>query len=109
MRAMRFVAFTALLCSTALVTARGAAPVPPSKPGPPRVLVAASNRSGNWEIYLVQPDTGETKQLTDDKASDTDPAWSPDGKRIAFVSDREGGTPDIWVMGADGTNPKQVT
>ncbi len=103
---MRFVAFTALTCAISLVTSLAAAPAP--KPGPVRALVVSSNKSGNWEIYLVQPGSGETKQLTDNKASDTEPVWSPDGKQIAFVSDREG-APDIWVMNTDGTEPKQLT
>ena len=75
--------------------------------GPPRLLVASSNLTGNWEIYLVNPDTGVTKNLTDNKARNTDPAWSPDGKRIAFVSDRDG-KPRLWVMRADGTDPRLV-
>jgi TolB protein len=72
------------------------------------VLVVASNKGGNWDIYLVQPGTGETKNLTDHKARDIDPVWSPDGRRIAFVSDREG-VPDIWTMAADGTDVRQLT
>jgi TolB protein len=36
------------------------------------------------------------------------PTWSPDGKRIAFVSDRTG-TPQIYVMERDGTQPKRIT
>jgi TolB protein len=83
-----------------------AAPAP--KAGPPRVLACASNKSGNWEIYLVQPDTGEAKNLTDNDAADTEPAWSPDGKRIAFVSTRESG-PDIWTMKPDGSDVQQLT
>jgi Tol biopolymer transport system component len=76
--------------------------------GPPRLLAASSNHTGNWEIYLVHPDTGETKNLTNHKARDTDPAWSPDGKRIAFISDRVGQA-EIWVMDADGGNPRPLS
>ncbi len=100
---MRFLALFAFACSPALVPA---APAP--KAGPPRVLAVSSSKGGNWDIYLVQPGTGETKNLTDHKAADTSPIWSPDGKRIAFVSDREG-TPDIWTMAADGTDVQQLT
>lgn len=42
---------------------------------------------------------GETERITDDPAIETDPAWSPDGRRLAFVSDR-GGAMDIWVWDA---------
>ena len=98
---MRVVLFTLVTCS-------GLMAAPALKDGPPRALVVSSNKSGNWEIYLVQPGGGEPKQLTDDKASDTEPIWAPDGKRIAFVSDRDGG-PDIWTMNADGADPKPLT
>ncbi len=100
---MRSVLVLALACSPLFALA---APAP--KAGPPRLLVVSSNKDGNWDIYLVQPGTGETKNLTNHKAADTDPVWSPDGKQIAFVSDREG-IPDVWVMNADGTEPKQLT
>jgi Tol biopolymer transport system component len=83
-----------------------AAPVP--KGGPPRVLVASSNKDGNWEIYLVQPGTGEVKRLTDHKANDLEPVWAPDGKRIAFISDRQDGT-NVWTMAADGADLQQLT
>ena len=99
---MRFAVLVALACAPLLV----AAPAP--KAGPPRVLLVSSSKDGNWEIYLVQPGTGETKNLTENKAADTEPVWSPDGKQIAFISNREGG-PDIWTMKADGSDPKQLT
>lgn len=83
-----------------------AAPAP--KAGPPRVLVVSSSKGGNWDIYLVQPGTGEVKNLTDHKAADTDPIWAPDGSRIAFVSDREGG-PDVFTMKPDGSDVQQLT
>jgi Tol biopolymer transport system component len=46
--------------------------------------------------------------ITNNSARDGSPTWSPDGKKIAFVSDR-GGNDDIYVMDANGANVKRVT
>src|SRR5207247_11024943 len=47
-------------------------------------------------------------RLTEGPAWDGDPAWSPDGQRIAFSSQRDGST-DIYVMNADGSGLRRVT
>ena len=47
------------------------------------------------------------RALTSGNAFDERPAFSPDGKRLAFVSDR-GGEPGIWIMNADGGIPEQL-
>lgn len=49
------------------------------------------------DLWAADVTTGAVKQLTDDTAVDIFPSWSPDGERIAFVSDR-GGKPDIWAL-----------
>jgi TolB protein len=46
--------------------------------------------------------------LTSSDSNDIDPAWSPDGSKIAFVSSRSG-KPQLYIMNADGSNPRQVT
>ncbi len=48
------------------------------------------------------------RRLTRNPASDAFPAWSPDGKRIAFLSDRSGPT-EVYVMRADGTHVRRLT
>lgn len=59
---------------------------------------------GNPDIYLIDSATGDVvARLTTSRAIDTSPCWSPDGRRITFVSDRHGG-PQIWVMDSDGTD-----
>ncbi|UCC83486.1 MAG: PD40 domain-containing protein [Gemmatimonadota bacterium] len=66
-----------------------------------------SSRDGNAEIYIMNVDGSDPVRLTDDPAKDAHPTWSPDGTKIAFTSDRDGG--GIYVMNANGSNPVRVT
>jgi Tol biopolymer transport system component len=54
---------------------------------------------------------GSLQRITDTASSEQNPAWSPDGTRIAHVSDRAaiGQGFDIWLMNADGSDPRQLT
>jgi Tol biopolymer transport system component len=75
-----------------------AAPAHAAFPGANGKIAFNSDRDGNVEIYVMNPDgTGQTR-LTNDPADDYDPAWSPDGTKIAFY--RLG---HIWIMNADGS------
>jgi TolB protein len=56
----------------------------------------------------MEADGSGLEQLTGDPADDRNPVWSPDGRTIAFSSDRTG-SGDIYVMDADGSNVRQVT
>lgn len=62
-----------------------------------------------WDIYVMNVDGTDQIQLTKDSASEIEPAWSPDGSKIAFISDRHGQNFDIYVMNADGSNVTQLT
>ncbi len=64
--------------------------------------------SWNGELWSANSDGGNLARLTSNPASDTQPLFSPDGNRIAFVSTRTG-SPQIFVMQTDGTLPKQVS
>ena len=67
-----------------------------------------SQRDGNREIYLMDPDGGNVVRLTFNPAADQWPEWSPDGRRFAFHSKRDGDM-EIYVMDADGTNAVRLT
>ena len=60
------------------------------------------------EIYVIPVEGGEARQLTQGFAWNMQPSYSPDGRFIAFTSDRAGGD-NIWVMDRDGANPRQVS
>jgi len=71
-------------------------------------LIYVSRASGNWDIYLQRVSGRNPANLTKDStANDTQPAFSPDGERIVFRSEREGG--GIYLMGATGESVRRVS
>ena len=65
---------------------------------------------GNNDIYVMDKDGQNLRQLTNHPGDDQYPQWSPDGKQIAFVSNRNGGKETaIYVMGTSGNNLRRLT
>jgi TolB protein len=85
-----------------------AAPAGAAFPGSngPIVFVSGRNAPGSngREIYTAAAEGGDPRRLTANSVPDTDPAYSPDGTKTAFVRDN-----DIWVMNADGTGQAPIT
>ena len=67
-----------------------------------------SERTGNMDIWLMDPDGSNLVQLTTDSWDDLFPDWSPDSERIVYTN-WNGTNADIWVMDADGGNQTQLT
>ena len=63
---------------------------------------------GNYEIYVMNADGSAVINLTNNPTNDQMPAWSPDGMKIAFWSNRDGNN-DIYVMNADGSGVTRLT
>jgi Ca2+-binding RTX toxin-like protein len=59
------------------------------------------------EIYSITPGGSPTRLTFSTRSSD--PAYSPDGSRIAFISSKPSGNTQVWVMNADGSNPREIT
>ena len=71
----------------------------------------ADNGEFGFRLMIVNPDGSGRKQLTSGHTSDVNPAWSPDGTKIAFGrgnSDSDIGE-DIWTIGSDGKDPANLT
>jgi len=71
-------------------------------------VVFTSYRDGNAELYSVPATGGVERRLTNTTANETQPALSPDGRHIAYLTD-ESGVPKLWMCAADGTNPAPLT
>ncbi|RYG40495.1 MAG: hypothetical protein EOO01_27200, partial [Chitinophagaceae bacterium] len=67
-----------------------------------------SNRTGDVEIFVMNLDGSNLRQLTHTPGYDGGPKWSPDGKKIVFPSERDQ-DPEIYIMDADGQNQKRLT
>jgi len=64
---------------------------------------------GKGEIGIVGADGSHLRILTHDKVTETSPAWSPDGTKIAFLRPKPRTSDQIWVTNADGTHQHAVT
>ncbi len=69
---------------------------------------AKEDNSSNTDIYLVPAMGGDVWEFVRSEGNDYAPCWSPDGKHLAFISDRDGGT-QIWVIPTDGGEARRVT
>lgn len=109
-----------LASGVALVGVAMVAPVGPAQAtftGANGKIVFVSNRNtpqntnpeGDFEIFTMNPDGSELRQLTNNAATDSEPAWSPDGQSISFQSTRNGGNTEIYLMNSDGSNVTRLT
>ena len=72
-------------------------------------IVFRSDRYGpTGEICIMNPDGSDLRRLTTNSATDRCPTISPDGKKIAFTSNRSGNY-EVYIMNTDGSNPQRLT
>ena len=73
-------------------------------------IVYRSWRDNRYDIWAVSLVNGEDRRVTDSPTIESNPAWSPDGRRIAFESfDPGDGQSDIWIVPLEGGEPTKVT
>jgi Tol biopolymer transport system component len=111
-------AVTLLLVAAALAgTASAPAERRPATAGVPaagaagEAILFEARRGGSWEVLSIAPDGSRLRNLSRSRAQDTSPAWSPDGRKIAFVRIAHESPPDpteLWVMNADGSGQLQL-
>jgi len=106
--AMRFQILILLALALGVVTLVGppVAAETTAQAAPP-AFVFASARDGDSDVYVRRTD-GSAVKLTRNRIGEGDPAWSPDGRKIAFARDVAGGTA-LFVMNADGSHVRQLT
>ena len=99
----------ALICLTLLLCSRTTAfaQTPPLHTN--GKIAFTSDRDGNQEIYVMNPDGTNQTRLTNNSIVDDHAMWSPDGQKLAFVSQRAAGGFAIFQMNMDGTNRVEIT
>lgn len=91
----------------AALTTDGGAELFPSLSPDGKMVVYASKASGNWDVMVRRLGSDESVNLTRESSDDdTQPVFSPDGREIAFRSDRGGG--GVYVMDVEGKHPRRL-
>jgi len=72
-------------------------------------IVFTSERNGPANIYRMHPDGSEIERLTDDNGFDDQGSLSPDGNQLAFVSTRDSGTANIWILDIKSRKVRNLT
>jgi Tol biopolymer transport system component len=73
-----------------------------------RQIAFDSQGEGHWDIYLMDPDGGSLRRLTQDPGDENQPTWSRDGRFVYFNSDREG-SHEVWRIPAAGGSEERLT
>lgn len=79
------------------------------KPPPEDRIAFVSDRGGSPDIWTMRADGTDARPVTNDSADDQIPAWSPDGKEIVSISDRNGQTYQVFISAWDGRYTHCVT
>ena len=74
-----------------------------------KIAFGSDRSSGDYDVYIMNPDGSGVTQLTTDPARDNQPSFSPDGSKILFYSHRDGSTSEIYVMNSDGSAQTRLT
>jgi Tol biopolymer transport system component len=77
-------------------------------PGAPHSIAMTSNRDGNNEVYVMDPNGDGQSRVATHTSNDQRPDISPNGKQIVFSSNRDGNF-EIFIMDFDGNNVRQLT
>jgi dipeptidyl aminopeptidase/acylaminoacyl peptidase len=72
-------------------------------------ILFVSDRSGNLDLWIIRADGSGLRQITTDASAEFDPTWSPDGRLVAFLSDRDNRVPQLFYADPECKRVQQLT